>query len=339
MSHHLGSHLHKRRSDSQTELSRYENIQKLADQDTFMKIEPRYIQERESVLSGSKINKYLNDSFEDGNTSNYRSNQDRVIAYNQNSKEKSHERESQNKILSHKRQMLRSSPGEDVIVEDIDSEEEKMSDEKQNLSSQKKQMSSKQSELTFKADEIFNDKSEQDSNTKKIEENKASLNKIKEKQNPNLKNMIDLTDQKRKDQNIWSNTQQDSNTITREAYSKSMKMVNSQKENLQQPVQLGPIGGGTLDEESSEGEEYESEISVERNDYLKGHIVQKIRELKEDKVEVENIDDDWDYEEESDKKESNKMYNYYNPGKPRKEGNKDKVMEDLNINDLIPEDF
>lgn len=302
MSQHLGSNLNKRRSDSQNDLHRMENIQRLTDQDTFSKYEPRHIQERESVLSGSKINRYLGDSFDDSQDYHYKTNPDKVVVFKDSSRGRSQEKDGV-KFQGIKKRMMRASPGEDVIVEDIDSghETDRKKDGKEPskaIDSNQKPMSSRQSECTFKADEIFNNKSEQDSHRQ-----------------PKKPNQIDLTDQSK---NIWgapsSGDKRKSDMLVKENASRGLSDQKSAKlpaEGEKQPerFQLGPIGGDTLDEESSE-EDFESELSMEDNQYFQGHIVQKHKDLKQmDKKQAPianaDDDDDWDYEEEEEKPKSN----------------------------------
>ncbi|CAI2384864.1 unnamed protein product [Moneuplotes crassus] len=303
MSQHLGSNLHKRRVESQENSSRYENIQRLTDQDTFMKMEPRHIHERESVLSGSKINKYLGESFDDGHGSSYQNHPDRVTAFRERSRDGSNEKEIKTNFQSLQRQIMRSPREEQVIVEDVDSYDEK-SDDKYVFSSQKKPLSSKQSELTFKADEIFNDRSEKNSNRKKPSETKVtSLERIKEERTSSISKVIDLTD-KKSDNNIWGARRPQTNPnmlINENKSSQRTLIVADQPREPENRVQLGPIGGDTLDEESSEGEEFDSDLSVEENEYFKGHIVQKHSDLKKPdpkkaKDNLKDFDADWDFE-------------------------------------------
>lgn len=365
MSQHLGSNLHKRRSDSQTELNRLENINRLTDQDTFGKYEPKKIRERDSVLSGSKITRYLGDSFDEGNDFNYKTNTNRIDPYKEVLKEKPtelNEPSTVNKFQKINRNIMRSSPGEDVIVEDFDSDYEDNKTEKQHKESNQKPMSSKQSDYTFKADEIFNNDTEQDSHQKKTvkEADKVSLiQKKKSEESKRPSSVIDLPN--KKSQNIWSDKARDNeldkevadkHKDIREIKSQSMKPIGNIPKEEPQHMQLGPIGGDTLDEESSE-EGYESDSSMGDNDYFQGHITQKHDEIKkhEKQKELEDPDeqlDDWDYEDESEKpKDSNKMYQYYNPGKQSVSNNskpkdikaKSKgKMDDFNLGDLNDDD-
>jgi len=264
MSQHLGSNLHKKRSDSQSDMYRTENIQKLTDQDGFMKVNQKNLHERESVLSHSKINKYLSESFEDAD-SNFNHGPNKIRAY-----EKSQEKDRQNRFQKMQKNMRRSSPDEDVIVEDIDSYEDRTDEIKRT------QQSSKRSEYTFKAEEIFNDRSDQDSqhadkkdraiNKETIitVEKTVKIQKIEERKNDKTKNEI---------KNVWG----DDKSISRNkdilvSQGKPIENIVGRQDSSPMPykVQLGPVGGDTLDEESSEGEEYESDLSMENNQYFQG---------------------------------------------------------------------
>jgi hypothetical protein len=364
MSQHLGSNLNKRRSDSQTETNRLENIQRLTDQDNYIKYEPKNIRERDSVLSGSKITRYLGDSF-DGHDSGYKTNPNpnRVEAFREGSKERIHGNYDTN--ANPKFQMvsrnMRSSPGEDVIVEDVDSEFEDRQIEKPYKENNKKPNSSRQSDYTFKADEIFNNDTEQESMQKVKPKNSdkavSLLNKKKSEESKKPPSEIDLTN--KKTQNTWVEKAEEnkrdaeletnymsvknSYNSAKDNKSRSMKQVDNRVKEEPQHLQLGPIRGNTLDEESSE-EDFESELSMEDNGDFKGHIVHKHAEIKKD----EQLDD-WDYEEDSEKpKNKSKMYQNYNPGKQsvsnnsNKRGSKTKgkgIMDDLNLDDLISEDI
>jgi hypothetical protein len=277
MSQHLGSNLHKRRSDSQSDLQRTENIQKLAEQDLFLKTESRNVPERESVLSHSRINKYLGESFEEPSDINYNTNVDRVTAYRESARKLSQEKDQKDKFQRLNKNMLRSSPGEEVIVEDIDSGYEEESDRKRHLGSQQKPVSSKQSECTFKADEIFNDRSEQESQKASMKKqpldprNVSLQKKLEESKGSNLKDLrkIDLSDQKK-------------NILLQQNQPLSAPSSNLKDSSPPYKVQLGPIGGDTLDEESSE-EGYESELSLQDNEYFQGHIAQKHQQVSKAK--------------------------------------------------------
>lgn len=363
MSQHLGSNLHKRRSDSQTEVNRLENIQRLTDQDTFGKYEQKKIRERDSVLSGSKITRYLGDSFDEGNDLNYKTNSNRIEPYKDGSKNRPsepYEHSSVNKFQKLNRNM-RSSPGEDVIVEDFDSGYEDNQVEKMHKESNQKPMSSKQSDYTFKADEIFNNDTEQDSHHKKTVKDSDKISSLQKKKSEELKRPSSVVDMaNKKSQNIWNEKARDNELdkevaekrkSIREIKNQSMKLIENKPKEEPQHMQLGPIGGDTLDEESSE-EGYESDSSIGDDEYFQGHITQKHDEIKkhEKQKELEDPDeqlDDWDHEDESEKpKDSNKMYQYYNPGKqsvsnsskPKDIKSKAKgKMDDLNLDDLIDE--
>lgn len=300
MSQHLGSNLHKRRAESQENSSRYENIQRLTDQDTFMKFDQRKIPERESVLSGSKINKYLGDSFSENHDSGYQNHPDRVMAFGQRSRESSLEKEKKTNFQSLQRKINQSSPADKVVLEDIEDYTEPKNDEVQMLSGQKP-LSSKQSELTFKGDDIFGDKSEQDSHQKKPAGRQTSLERIKEERAPSTE-VIDLTNKKK----LWEKpSQANPNMLINENISAATRTLKVAKEDIDvgdvgDGGLIGPVEGNTLDEESSEGEDFSSDISVDDNEFFRGHIVQKHNELKEDKnkkKEKDEFEDDWDFQE------------------------------------------
>ena len=144
MSQHLGSNLRDKRSYSQAELHRAEQT---IQQDTYLKVQDfRNIQERDSVLSNSRINKYLGESFDENDVTNYNTNPNRIIAYDESSPSKHRE------IPSYKTPVA----NDQIVVEDVDSDLDDIDDKnKQQDSMFKHHQSSKQSDYTFKADEIF----------------------------------------------------------------------------------------------------------------------------------------------------------------------------------------
>ncbi|CAI2384759.1 unnamed protein product [Moneuplotes crassus] len=301
MSQHLGNNLHKRRDESQGDGSRYESIQRLTDQDTFMKADSRPIPDRESVLSGSKINKYLGDSFEDGHGSSFNNDPDRVLAFKTRSRDDSREKDTMGNFQSLNKKVKKPHHEEQVIVEDLDSYEER-SEDRNIFSSQKKQLSREQSELTFKGDEIMNDKTDNNSNQKNFSDNRVtSLQRIGEEGGRSAERIYNLKSQK--DNNIWGESppnQKNSNMFISENKNPTKSFTFAEpKREAQEAIQLGPIDGNTLDEESSEGEEFESDLSFEDNEYLKGRIVQKHEDLKKDSSRKSNkkgkeFDDSWD---------------------------------------------
>jgi hypothetical protein len=353
MSQYLGSNLNKRRSDSQTEVNRVDNIPRLTSQDNYTKYEPKNISERNSVLSGSKITRYLGDSY-DGHDSGYKSNPNpnRIEAFREGSKERIPRiYDSNSKLQNHSRNM-RSSPGEDVIVEDFEFDSEfgdrQIRQPYKEISKQPN--SSRQSDYTFKADEVFNNDTEQESPQKVKPKNPdiaVSLFKKKSEESKKPLSEIDLAN--KKTSNIWdakadenkrdklpvSNylSVKESYNSSKENKSKSMKQVDNMIKEEPQHMQLGPIRGNTLDEESSE-EDFESELSMEDNEYFKGHIVHKQEKIKKD----EQLDD-WDLEEDSGKpKDKSKKYQNYNPGKQSVSNNSNKRHVNSkgkgNMNDL-----
>jgi DNA-binding ferritin-like protein len=267
MSQHLGSNLNKRRSDSQTELNRMENIQKLTDQDAFLRVDRRTLPERESVLSNSKINKYLSESFDEIPDANFHSNPDKVIVFEKSSRGRSQEKDP-NRFQKLSRNMRRSSPGEEVIVEDIDSYED--TDRKENKAEnirKNQQTSSKKSEYTFKADEIINDRSEQESGRQKKEiikkkEEVKTMHKREE--------IIDLRENSNQTKQVWRNGE-NKDILVDQKKQISQNVAKRDSSPMPYKVQLGPVGGDTLDEESSEEEDFESEFSMQNNQYFQAH--------------------------------------------------------------------
>lgn len=280
MSYHLGSNLNKRRSDSASDLHKIEHIQRIADHEGFAKVESRNVHERESVLSHSRINKYLGDSFEEVPDVNYKTNNDRVIAYKETARRLSQEKDQKNKFQKLNQNLMKSPAEDQIIIEDIDSDYESRHGDRKPTSTKQKHTESKQSELTFKADEIFNDKSEQESNQK--DSRFTSLEK-KKTQEKGAKSAIDLTNKKHQPTNVWDDSKaisRNKNILLTENQPLSGKFSTQQKDSSPYRVQLGPVGGDTLDEESSEGEFESSDLSMEDNQYLQGHIVQKHQQLK-----------------------------------------------------------
>lgn len=161
MSHFLGSNFHNRRSESQEQINKIESIKRYADNDNLLKVETINMVERESVLSNSRINKYLGESFDDPDVLNYKSSNDKVVAFKETGRGYSFEKKKDIKPTSFSN-IKDHQNGKDIVIEDI--EQDDYSSSRQNkYQSQTKQVSSKLSECTFKADEIFNDKSEKES--------------------------------------------------------------------------------------------------------------------------------------------------------------------------------
>ena len=118
-----------------------------------------------------------------------------------------------------------------------------------------------------------------------------------------------------------------------------------QNRNPEYKVQLGPIGGDTLDEESEEEEEYESELSIEDNMYFNSSTAQKPAIVKESESKIKSkanyhnsiggLDTNSDWDEENYDSKNNK-YKNYNPGmKPVKNEKKSlKMMDDLDLDDI-----
>ena len=166
MSHFLGSNFHNRRSESQEQINKIESIQKYADNDSMLKVEPINLRERESVLSNSRINKYLGESFDEPEVLNYKSNQDKVVAFKETNRNNLADKNKFESKVGSFNKMRKESPGEEIVIEDIELDDYQSSKQK-NFDSQAKPVSSKLSEWTFKADEIFNDRSEKESSNKK----------------------------------------------------------------------------------------------------------------------------------------------------------------------------
>ena len=171
MSHFLGSNLHNRRSESQEQISKIENIQRYTENDSMLKVEQFNPKERESVMSNSRINKYLGESFEENEILNYKSNQDKVAAFKETKRGNPYDKNLDNKPTLFNRNTRMHSPGEDIVIEDIEMDNDLPSSNQKHYESQAKPVSSKLSECTFKADEIFNDRSERESS------NRGALNK------------------------------------------------------------------------------------------------------------------------------------------------------------------